>query len=405
MVELFTLLEMQVSLTSNWNAYLFNVASGQLGPRIEPKSASWSITINETEELSMTFNKRSLPKLQSKNWIRPWWAGVVLLYKNVPIFAGPITANPVETMDTISVACKGIRAVLAKRYVVRERPSWLELRSLDNMAAWGYKYTNLSYGTLAKRAVSIAQTKPGGSLPIRYAVKDIAEIDPTKDSAGNDILVTKRPHTRYWYGQNMQSMNCEAILQELSDVDNGTDILFKPVLFDENTIGWYMYTGLGDDHPNILQDKETTWDTTSNKGDITDLSLSSSGVNMVHRVFGIGSGSGAGTIIEVGQNLTQTTQLFPLLEGTVSASTTNRGQVKSLADSTVRSNQKPMHQFDATVRADGATRLGQFWPGEIATIITKGWYGLKDGENSAKILTMSGDLSNSVKIGFKERTG
>lgn len=390
-------------MTSKWTANLFQVSSGALGPKIEPTSASWDITINEVESLSMTFIKSSLPKIANKRWIQPWWGGVVLFYDGRPIFAGPITANPVETMDTISVACKGVRAILAKRYVVPEKPTWTALRSLDAMAAWGYRYTNVSYGTLAKRAVILSQQKPGGALQIKYAVADIAEIDPTTDANGSTILVTKRPHTRYWYGKNMQSLNCDTILNELSDTENGTDILFKPWMMDANTVGWYMYTGLGDDHPEIVQDRETTWDTTAAKSDISDLSLSMSGVNMTHRVFGIGAGSDNGTIIEVYQSLDPTRTLYPLLETTASLSTTNRSQVLALAKSTIRSNMRPMQQFDATVRADGATPLGQFWPGETATIITKGWYGLKDGENSAKILTMSGDLSESVKIGFKER--
>lgn len=96
---------------------------------------------------------------------------------------------------------------------------------------------------------------------------------------------------------------------------------------------------------------------------------------------------------------------YPLLESFETfAQFTNSGSttIKSKATELLRADDKPRHQLTGTVRVEGPPEVGTFWPGHYGQLITKGWYGLSDGTVRAKILSVSGDLTQDMNIGFQE---
>lgn len=379
-----------------WTANLFQVTTGQLGANLHPVSASWGITINENESFDFEFKKSSLPTV-GKHWLTPWWAGIVLRWNGIPIVAGPINARPTQNFNNIKVTCGGIRSILAKRLIINELSSWESLEDKDFVNAWTIQWSGLSYGTIAKRVVEKAMQKPGGGLPIRFPVPDQEETDDLQ------LDIRKRPHTRTYHGFNVQNNYCNDILTELSTTENGPDIMFRPVMFDESHVGWEMWTGLNDKQPQIYQDTVTVWDTTADFGYVPEIELQESGSDQAFRWFGVGGGSGGGTLIRMAQNLSKTAQGYPLLEGTaVQGDSLNPAVIQGHANESLRANDELMHQLNATVRADAANSLGTYWPGEATKLILKDWIGLPDGETDSKILTMSGDLTSNVKLGFKE---
>ncbi|WP_334152954.1 hypothetical protein [Microbacterium sp.] len=60
----------------------------------------------------------------------------------------------------------------------------------------------------------------------------------------------------------------------------------------------------------------------------------------------------------------------------------------------------PMLQIEMTIRADGITPLGTFWPGEVAHVTTHDHPALPDGTYPLRILSMSGDAGESVTLVF-----
>lgn len=364
-----------------WGAYLIKVRSGEIGPRVEPASLSWSISLNETETASVHIMKSSLPDLDYSHWLAPWWGGILLTWDGLPVFAGPIVSQPSETFDVIQLSCKGLRALLAKRFIVQELTNW------DTVSTTTIQYTGLSLGTIAKRVVQQVQQKPGGSLPIAFPIADQTVADDAD-------------HQRTYQGYNIQNINCDAVLTKLSNVINGPDIMFRPRLIDDSHFVWDMWTGVEQD-PRIYQQYFPTWDTTAAKGSVTDLQITATGVYQTHRVFGIGSGQDQGTLIKETEDLSLLNEGFPLLETSISANTDNPTIALNVAKGSLTTNLKSLLEIAMTVRADGLYPIGTFWAGNLTQVYVKGWITISDGVHRMRLLNMSGDLTSDIRLSLQ----
>lgn len=405
-----------------WSVYLFQTTTGQLGPRIEPSQLSWEIEINGTENITMTLPKSEIPRFDPKTpYLDPWWGSVVLLWNNRPIVAGPIVTRPVEDFFTLRVNAKGIRSLLARRQAVQDMTNWSRLSDKDYRSTWSTdgtetgknqkvpdpaksKFREKTYASLARMAVEISTKKLGGELPIVYPVPITKFTDIEKQPDGVVIKEHEKPHYRRWAGYQGMSVNVDAVLTELSELDNGPDILFVPKL-NGSRIYWEMWTGKNDSFPEFIGDNEPLWDTTSHNGTISNLTLQLSGSKQTNRAFAIGGGSGGAQPMSMAQDTSKFSSGWPLLESfeTYTHFTGNSSStIKSKANELLRADDKPRHQLTGTVRVEGPPEVGTFWPGHYGQLITQGWYGLSNGTVRAKILSISGDLTQDMEIGFQE---
>jgi len=199
------------------------------------------------------------------------------MWRDVPIFAGPIISRPVENINDISLQCGGIRSILANRIIAKEFQDWSQL-SGDTIF-----WSGRSLGTIAKYAVQASTgPKTGGALPISYPVPEQTIADDAN-------------HQRTYHGFDIQNLSCDAVLTKLSNVINGPDIMFRPRLLDASRIVWDMWTGT-EGSPRITQNNSFLWDTTSTRGPVTDISIASTGTHMTNRVYSVGAGKDQGTL-------------------------------------------------------------------------------------------------------------
>lgn len=365
-----------------WSASLFQTVSGAIGPRLNFEAMSWSIDLNDTESISMTLKKSDLPKVDLKYWLSPWWAGVVIFWDGCPVVAGPIITRPSEQYDSIKITCGGIRTLLARRLVTLELSDW------TNLAKSNIQYKGLSLGTIAKRVVVQAQNKLGGSLPITFAVPD--------ETAAMDA-----DHERNYRGFNVQNIDCDAILTKLSNVINGPDIMFRPVLVRDNQLTFEMWTGT-EKQPRIYQPITPVWDSTAVESNISNLQTTTTGTHQTSRTYSVGAGQDEGTLIRVNTNITPIQRQYPLLETVVSTSQSeNPAVVNNHGLSNLVANSEPLVELQMTVRGDGEIPFGQFWPGYAVDVITKGWLSIPDGKNKMRLLNMTGDSSSEVKVALQ----
>lgn len=367
-----------------WTANLFQVSTGNIGPQIDFESFSWSMELNGVESISLKLRKSTLPNVSPKFWLAPWWAGVVVFYKGTPIVAGPIITRPSESQEFVTIGCGGIRSVLVKRFVVAEQANWADLsKSILN-------WSGLSLGTIAKRVVSQAQTKPGGSLPITFALPD----ELAADGGSN--------HERTYRGFNLQNVNAHDVLTKLSNVINGPDIMFKPRLIRDNQLTFDMWTGT-DKQSRIYQKTTPVWDTTPSRGFVVDMSTIVTGSYQTFRTYSTGAGQDAGLLIKVATNDGPLQAQFPLLESVVNVGNSeNPDIVAGYGMSSLWANKEPLLEVQMTIRADGATPLGDFWPGDLVQVITEGWLSLPDGMTEMRLLSIVGDTSDSVKVSLQK---
>jgi hypothetical protein len=365
-----------------WSAYLFETTTGSIGPRLEFETLDWSIELNGIESTNLRLRKSELPDVDLKYWFAPWWAGVVLFWDDTPIVGGPIITRPYEDFEFINIGCGGIRSVLTRRFVIEEFANWDDLPKKGNINRAG-----MSLGTIVNEVVRIAQSKPGGALPITYAVPDRAGV-----------------HERNYRGFNIANLNADDVLTKLSDVAGGPDIMFKPRLLRPGVLTFDLWTGT-DTQPRIPQKYTPVWDTTTASGDVSKMSVNTTGTYQTSRVFAIGTGQDEGTVIKVASDDRLIQQRYPLLETNISYSASeDSAVVTSHAVANLQANDEPLVEIQMSVRADGTIPIGQFWPGDLVDVVTKGWQAIPDGTNQMRLLSISGDHSNNVRVSLQQDT-
>lgn len=366
-----------------WTANLFQITTGDIGPQLNFEDLSWSISLNETEDFSVTLRKSDLPKVDYNYWLAPWWAGVVIFWDGKPIVAGPITDRPSEGFKTVSLSCAGIRQIFARRYVVTEMTDW------STLAKTTIQYKGMSLGTVAKRVTAHVLNKVGGSLPISYAVPD-------------ELVADDANHRRTYQGFNIQNISVDDIFTKLSNVRNGPDIMFKPRLVADNKLTFDLWTGT-EHQPRITQKRVPIWDTVPVLGGISDAQVTVSGGQQTSRVFALGAGLDQGQMIRVNTNSTPLSKGFPLLESTVNpGNNENKTIVDNFGKAKLAHNASVKQQMQISVRADDAVNfLGSYWPGDLIKLNIKGWISLPDGITDFRLLNMNGDNSNQIRLSLQ----
>lgn len=366
-----------------WSAYLFHVASGQIGPQLNFSTAQWSVSLNATEAFSFEVRKSDLPRIDLNEWLTPWRYGVVYMWNRTPIVAGPIISRPMETFKTVSIEGQGIRAILARRLAVAEQSDWSQLPKTS------LTYTAMSLGTIAQRVISQVQLKPGGSLPITFPIPEEFTADDTY-------------HSRTYNGFDVQNINVDKILTDLSNVANGPDFMFKPRLVTANQLTFDFWHGT-EGNPRINQTRGPVWDTTPIKGAVSSMGVVMTGTYETSRVYSVGAGSDQGLLLQTSTNYTPLVGGTPLLETTINMGNSDIPDVVlQHGIGNLSYNSEMIQEIQMTVQGDDEVNgLGMFWPGDLVDLVVNGWISIKDGTVPARLLNMNGDATSSVKLSLQ----
>lgn len=376
-----------------WSVEVFETVSGQRLVELPVPEFSWSRTLRDSsvsepghgmsdvgvtgmvltrgmlsEVMDVT---RSGWQLRVRDLLMPVKHGVMFLWDGVPIVGGPISDTIRFTHDRVEVTVDSIANLLARRFAVTAR--------FDPLTQLTFK--NLSLGSIAARVVQAGMSRPAGGLPIRFL----------PERAGT--------HERNYQGFNVANLDVNKLLDEISDVVHGPDIDFRPQV-DGQRFFWRMVTGESDTNPYIGQETVHDWEVGT--VDTGELAVDLSAKVVAHRVFAVGDGQDAGTHVAAFD--IPVPDGWPLVEVTATDSTVkaadDRDNARLRALAQARLNARPAVQAVLDVRADGAVPLGTFWPGEVAQVTVSEHLGLPDGTYAMRILEMSGDEGDWVKLTF-----
>lgn len=365
-----------------WKSYLFQTTTGRIGPQVQVKNLTWSVSLNGTETAKMDLSKSEIPAVDLNYWVAPWWAGVLLTYNDNPIYAGPIIGRPYESWGSLSIDCGGIRSILARRLAALEVQDWSQLSKTV------VEYHGLSLATIAKRVVQLSMNKSGGPLPISFPVPEQTTVDDAD-------------HQRTYRGFNIQNLVTDDVLTKISNVQHGPDIMFRPKMLNASQITFEMWTG-SEGQPRIPQNITPVWDTTPVMGSVSDMQMTTTGAYQTNRVYAVGAGTDEGTLIRAASDNGPLVQGYPLLETTYSSGDSeDPAVVQAHANGSLEANNHMLHEINMSVRADGLYPLGTYWPGDLVQIVIKGWISLPDGTYNARLLNINGTSTQDVKLSLQ----
>ena len=374
-----------------WKAYLFKTTTGQIGPEvsIEEGSGKYSISLNGTETMTATIVKNDISTKMLREYVREWYGGLLFTFKGEALCACVITKQPKEYQYTINIEASGIRSVLNKRLLVPEMSDEDFARKLSTSTIY---YDRRTLGTIAQDVVKYVTTvKPGGRLPIRYPIAP-------------ESMPTSKDNERTYNGFSVTNLSCDYVLEKLSNVRNGPDIMFRPVKV-EDQLYFDMYHGTKANY-RIAQKAVPFWDLTV-EGQANSLELISNGEVMTDRVFAIGGGMDTGTAIQVSTNQDRVQEGYPFLETTISSGQQENASVlKSHAEAALQQNRTPQRELTFSVHAwdtDTPWELGNFFVGDLVKIKSKGFINIPDGINEFRLLNIHGFFgSGMVNMALQE---
>lgn len=352
--------------------------------------------LSESETMGLRW---SYDSLDAAGWIdrgAPSWGGlladllmpmkhsIMLLRDGVPLAGGPID-DPVSFGATeVSLSVSGIESLWMRRFLVPER------FAADRQIHW----SGVSLGSIAKRAVELAMEKPSGMLPVEVPVEESAR------------------HERTFQAFNVANLDIASVLEKLSDVDGGPDIVFRPKV-DGDRFVFDMIVGSARD-PWIGQD--TVHDFEQGSTDVESVECDVSARYVAHRVYAVGGESDVSTPVR--RYDSRIPDGWPLLEEVVSDTDirypdegeelTDAERAKLVENADARLDELgrsalqsfPVVQPRVFVRAGGSTPLGRFWPGELVDVTVHDAPPFEAGTHRWRLLEMLGDSTESVELVF-----
>ncbi|WP_326565068.1 hypothetical protein VSH64_24820 [Amycolatopsis rhabdoformis] len=333
----------------------------------------WAAQVNDSGSWKITVPLDGGPRtVRAREWCVPDKFSVAILRGAEVAQAGPITPyEPDDENPILSVAGKGIWDILDRR--VLHNAAWNPGagQRLTDPAA-DINLTD-SLPNIAREIVNHAinmQHIAGSGLPI-----DLPALDP----AGGDNVRAYHGYDLAYFGQR---------LRELTQVDNGPDVLFQPYI---TVAGGQRFIR----HELLIGDPYLTQPGVDlrffYRRNLTRLPISGGTTSSASRVFVKGSGNEAGQLYGAATATARIADGYPLVDFVDGNHTdaTEQSTLDSWAQADVDLYSNVPEQWQATVLADGDPPFGTYTPGHFVTYSVRGHHWLPDGEYRWRMVGMS----------------
>lgn len=317
--------------------------------------------------------------------LQPGRCFLAVLEGDTVLEAGPIWSWDYEYGGALKVNARGMWSLLEHRFVLADLA--------DAWAEWAVTYTSLSLGTIAKRVVQLAETAPGGDLPIVYQA----------DEAG--------VHERTYNGYDLATVRER--VEQLMSVEGGPDVAFIPRLTaDRMGIEWVMRTGTNAEPLFYQAGGDWVFDSRVPRGGVAGLSVKRDATRLAQRSYATGAGMQTALLMARATDTSLINAGFPLMETREARSSVeDASALWQVAAANQAASARPWTTWRLEVQAhptadNGAPagpQLGQYRPGDFVRV----WVAddhpllslmLRAGFYRARILNVSGGLGDMVTI-------
>lgn len=348
-------------------------------------SCRWSVAINEAGQIEAEVPLRSLSaadRVELLTSVEPWRCYLAVQVGRQVMEAGPVQSHRYnESTGSLTIRAAGLWSWLSYRNAFQhfELGTGVELRKTR------LTYRNLSLGTIAKRLIQEAQKHTPYPLPIVLPPDEVGT------------------HEREYLASEIPVLGEK--LRELTQVIGGPDIEFQPRLRDDGSgIYWLMRTGNGSDPLLHQQGEDWFWDLSPVRGQVVDLEVDVDASNRVNRALVQGAGYDESIKLYRVATSSEWDRGYPLLEQTYPHTTVNL--IATLRDhgrAAIEQGSRPLTTWRLVVRADEKPTLGQYRPGDYASVhIPEGHVFLTPGRYRARVASFSHEVgSSNVQINLE----
>lgn len=262
------------------------------------------------------------------------------------------------------------------------------------------------------------ETKPKGSYRVEKTVTKTVttysydgngkETGSTKRTEGPTTTVEAKPIEVTYRDFNVVNHRCSDILRAIANSAGGPDMQFRPYLTEDGQHVRFRFLAGSDGDIFLHQDKRLSLSYAAGEaGTLENVSVDRA--QPVQRVYGVGAGTGSGTLTFLAEDLTLVSQSdgWPLVEYTYQDSKAEEiAMLRSGTTAVLHANSRPLMQVKGEINAFDVSggmplhALGSFWPGEMFDVSIQGFPDLPDGVYSMRLMQMSGDETGKVELTF-----
>ena len=263
------------------------------------------------------------------------------------------------------------------------------------------------------------ETKPKGSYRVEKTVTktvttysydgNVKETGSAKRTEGPTTTVEAKPIEVTYRDFNVVNHRCSDILRAIANSAGGPDMQFRPYLTEDGQHIRFRFLAGSDGDIFLHQDKRLSLSYAAGEaGTLENVSVDRA--QPVQRVYGVGAGTGSGTLTFLAEDLTLVSQSdgWPLVEYTYQDSKAEEiAMLRSGATGLLQANGRPLMQvkgeinaFDMDASGLPLHALGAFWPGEMFDVSMQGFPDMPDGVYAMRLMQMSGDETGKVELTF-----
>ena len=391
----------------SWRCCVIDTATGLIGAEIDVPAFSWMVSVSdssfatsrgegvgEDEVSAVDLSWGAVPANSQEEMaamLSPLKSGLTLFWHadgddpnipGTPLLMGAIGKRTDEERGT-SFPLVSMMTLLQSRYAVAE--------GAYGSGAGGTSPGSLAYSGMSLRGIAsevgraCTDYKPGGQLPIDWT-----------------YLGEKGAHERTYKAFDVQNLSCAAILQKISDVENGPDMQFRPYLADGRHVRTRFLAG-SDAECLLGQSTVHTLAWFPGCASVQDLRID---LDLPYsRVYGSGSGTDAAKLCYLAEDLSLVTKSdpWPLMETSLSDSDTDRADLLSAhTRAQLDGVRLPRMQVSCSIDLadEGMPAPGSMWPGELVRMWIEGFPTVPDNLYDLRLMSMEGDETSRARLVF-----
>lgn len=396
-------------------AYLTDAFTGLLLQPIELPGTSWEMSVNDSSLTTTPSRKVGVDEVQ--NITVPWAAvpgdtqrekyeaiepgrkGLAIFdvtdedlrddNLGTPFLWGAIS-NRESDWDSTTFTVDSIQSIMKDRITVREG-KFVNGKSKDNI---NFHHMTMR-GIASEVGYLCTNAKPGGELPVDWSYR--GEQHRTTGAEGDMV------HERNYPAYNVSNQSGGDIFDKLAAVQDGVDMTFRPYLTADGMHVRNAFIAATDEEQYLGQKNVYSFSCFPGGGTFEKVHVAYA--QPYQRVYQTGAGDDSEVLTALSEDLSLVSRSNPYMLREKTFSDTDIDKLpllKATADGHLDSLKTPYMQISGEFHANDANtpRLGLLWPGEVAELSLQGYPDLPDGVYTLRIMNMSGDETDLVKVIF-----